>query len=322
MEIGSFIELDLRESSEYYHQETDIVRLNSARAGIYHATRILDCKVIYLPFYLCHVVSDFLQRKGLVIKYYHLSENFEPLLETNTIETAILIVNYFGILSSYYISALVKRFQNVIIDNSQAFYCKPLQSCINVYSPRKFFGVPDGCYVIGTNARRFIDEYNQDNSSETACFLLKRIEFGTSAVYKERMLNEDRINNSDTLRMSGLTTALLKNIDYEYVKLKRLSNFQYAHKLFGSLNIFNPIIHMDYETVPMIYPLVIEDPILDQKLCNKKIYTGRWWKHVIKETKEESIEARFSQYMLPIPIDQRYSIIELNHIKKELFSVL
>jgi len=322
MEIGSFIELDLRDNREYYYQNGYVARLNAARAGIYHATRILGCSVIYLPYYLCHVVRDFLQRKGLVIRYFYLSEKFEPLLETNPRDTAILIVNYFGILSNFYVSALVKKFHNVIIDNSQAFFCQPVRNCHNVYSPRKFFGVPDGCYLVGRNANHFLDEYKQDNSSGTASFLLKRIELGSSAVYKERMYNEDRINNSDILRMSELTLALMKNLDYIDIRKRRLSNFRYAHTLFNTLNMLNPMFGMDDDTVPMIYPLVIEDSLLDEKLRKKKIYTGRWWKHVTREAKEDSFEVGLSQYMLPIPIDQRYSSSELDHIKKELISVL
>ena len=322
MEIGSFIELDLRNIGEYYKQDTDIVRLNAARTGIYHASRLLTCSTIYLPYYLCSVVRDFLIKKGLVVRYYSISDKFEPLLKGNENDTAILMVNYFGILSNSFVANLSKKFQNVIIDNCPAFFNQPIQGCYNIYSPRKFFGVPDGGYVIGKNAGRFMDEYKQDYSSETALFLLKRIEFGSSPVYKERMYNEDRISNSDILKMSVLTQSLLANLDYNHIKTKRQSNFKYAHKIFGSLNLIDPTFVADNYIVPMVYPLVIEDISLVEKLKMKKIYTGRWWQHVLSDVMENSFEAQLSKYMIPIPIDQRYSSTDLDFIKTEMLSFL
>jgi len=322
MEIGSFIELDLRNTGEYYKQEGNIARLNAARASIYHATRLLDCSIIYLPYYLCSVVRDFLLQKGLVIKYYYLSEGFEPLLQENEPDSAMLIVNYFGILSNSYISKLSKKFQNVLIDNSPAFYDKPLKGCYSIYSPRKFFGVPDGSYLIGTDAARLTEEYKQDYSSETSLFLLKRIEFGSNSVYKDRMLNEDRISISDVLKMYILNRTLLINVDYESIKTKRQSNFKFAHDIFGQINIIDPMFAADKDTVPMVYPLVIEDNTLVEKLKEKRIYTGRLWKHVLSEVKEGSFEARLSEFLIPIPIDQRYGPEELNYIKEELLASL
>ena len=37
MEIGSFIELQFSKGKEFYHQLTDIARLNTGRAAIWHA---------------------------------------------------------------------------------------------------------------------------------------------------------------------------------------------------------------------------------------------------------------------------------------------
>ena len=63
---------------------------------------------------------------------------------------------------------LIEGYKNVIIDNAQSLFAKPINGVYNVYSPRKFVGVPDGCYVVGPDAVRFSDEYDQDLSSETA----------------------------------------------------------------------------------------------------------------------------------------------------------
>ena len=306
MEIGSFIGLDLKNSGEFYNGETDLARLNSARAGIYHSCRLYNCTSILIPHYLCPEVRRFLLNHGIEVIPYFISESFEPIDITQKKNQAVLLVNYFGILALNKMSEIAGHYQNVIIDNSAAFYADPIVGCYNVYSPRKFFGVPDGCYVIGKNATKFVDGYQQDFSSKTATFLMKRLEYSTHETYNERMVNEDRINQSDILKMSVLSKSLLMNIDYSSIAEKRSSNYQIAHRIFGKINKYDPSKLSDSRCVPMIYPFVMEDADLTERLKSNKIFVGRLWKHVIDDVPDYSIEAFLSRYLDPIPIDQRY----------------
>ncbi|MCX6238328.1 MAG: hypothetical protein NTY07_12370 [Bacteroidia bacterium] len=321
MEIGSFIELDLKNAGEYYH-EGSIARLNAARGGIYHALRVLNCTTIYLPFYQCESVKRFLDAKNINLKFYSITENFEPLVENIIPDSAILVVNYFGILGQKHLKGIASRFKNVIIDNCQAFYNAPFEECLNVYSPRKFFGVPDGCYLIGNKADKYLEEYQEDLSSETSNFLFKRIELGCSASYPERMKNEHRIDNSDVLRMSKLTYFLLRNIDYEEIRLKRIENFFLAHQLYCDMNLIDTTKFLDESNVPMVYPLVLKDADLVKKLNKSKIYTGRWWNYVLNFVPENSFEALLSKYMVPIPIDQRYDNDEIQFVHEKILETL
>jgi hypothetical protein len=321
MEIGSFIELDLRNTGEFY-AENNVVRLNAARAGIFHACKLFNVRKIYIPYYQCPTVSAFLQKQDIEILYYNIDSEFRPLINTNEIDTAFLLVNYFGILSSEYINSIADNFKNVIVDNSPAFYSKPTFNCISVYSPRKFFGVPDGCYVIGDKTINNQIKYPQDFSSDSAAFLFKRIEKGCNAVYAERMKNEERIDNSDIMQMSELTKALLRNIDYNSIAETRKKNFQYTHDLYKSINLINPIQFQDTDCVPMVYPLVIENSEIVKHLTENKIYTGRWWNSVLRMVNSDSVEAYLSKYMIPLPIDQRYSETEIQYIAQLIFNFI
>lgn len=318
MEIGSFIGLDLRETGEFYEGDANIARLNSARAGIYHACRLLNCSSIHIPFYLCPTVKKFLSDHGIMVKPYFINNIYEPIDLRQLTNHAVLLVNYFGILSASKIRLMANRFENVIIDNSAAFYSEPTEGCLNVYSPRKFFGVPDGCYVIGDNAAKHVYDYEQDFSSPTASFLFKKLEYSTSETYSDRMVNEERINNSGLLKMSLLTRSLLNNIDYLSIKIKRKVNFQNAHSIFHGVNRIDLTMFVDSSCVPMVYPLVIERLDLDDKLKKNHIFIGRWWKSVLSELPDNTFEAWLSKYMIPIPIDQRYDIKTLNHINHVL----
>jgi hypothetical protein len=316
MEIGSFIELDIKDSGEYHDYGNSMIRLNSGRASIYHAMKLQNTQVIYLPYYLCPTVIDFLSSKKNEIRYYSIDKDFEPILDTNDENSSLLIVNYFGIFSNESITEKSGKYNNVIVDNSPSFFSNPISDVYNVYSLRKFFGVPDGSYLIGKNANNFSSEYKQDISSGTASYLLKRIEHGSSAIYQERMQNEKRIDSSDILKMSELTLKLIKGIDYMEIRHKRKENFLYAHEKLADINQLPLNDVFNSEVIPMVYPLLIENQNMVHQLAKNGIYTGRWWNHVLKLVEENSFEAYLSKYMIPIPIDQRYGEKEIDYINK------
>lgn len=321
MEIGSFIELDLRNSGEF-HIGSNVVRLNAARAGIFHACMLYNVRKIYIPYYQCPTVTTFLLKKNIEIVYYNIDTEFKPLVDSNESDSAFLLVNYFGILSTEFINSIAANYKNVIVDNSPAFYSIPSPNCFSIYSPRKFFGVPDGCYVIGDKLENNSLTYPQDYSSDSAAFLFKRIEKGCNAVYAERMKNEERIDNADILQMSGLTKALLANINYTEIAEIRKRNFLYAHELYKEVNLINPLQFIDESCVPMVYPLIIENSEIVKYLAENKIYTGRWWNSVLKMVDTNSVEANLSKFMIPLPIDQRYSETEIRYVAELIFNFI
>lgn len=321
MEIGSFIELDIKNTGEHYNTE-NCIRLNAARGGIYHSCKLYGVNKLYLPYYVCPSVVDFLTKHDVELIFYSVNELFMPQLTTNESDSAVLIVNYFGIFSKDFITKMAENYVHVIIDNSQSFYSLPIENCANVYSPRKFFGVPDGCYVLGSFSDKSYLDYPQDLSSQTAGFLLKRIELGCSKVYAERMINEERIEQSDVLRMSVLTQTILSGIDYEAIRIKRLNNFNIAHALFESINLINPTRFFNADSVPMVYPLVVRQADLADQLAKQHIYTGRWWKHVLRRVEPDSFEAFMSEYMIPVPIDQRYGLREIRIIAETIQNLI
>ena len=314
-ETGSFIELELPVGREWYKGDTDIARLNTGRAAIWHAFRLTGAQTIWIPFYQCESVREFLLRKGCTVKYYHQDRFFTPLGLDPSDDEAVLLVNYFGVMSSARMAELARPYKRVVIDNCQAFFCPPLAWAYNVYSARKLIGVADGSYVIGPDAQRFSDEYPQGYSSDTASFLLSRIEYGCEGkAYEARSLNERRLDTEDVMKMSALTRAMLDGADYERNRHKRQDNFEFACHLFDELNQLQPGRYRDADTVPMVYPLVVEDAGLLGRLLAAKHFQGHWWAYLAKELPKESFEHWLSSYMIPITIDQRYSPEDILHI--------
>lgn len=320
MEIGSFIELQLPKGLEYYPQEKDIARLNTGRSALLHAFRASGAKTVWIPLYQCDSVRDTFFRHGVEVKFYHIDKDWNPTdLHPGNDEAAIL-VNYYGIMSEARMRELALSYKHPIIDNCQAFFCKPLDSALNVYSCRKFVGVPDGAYVIGKDAGNFVDEYPQGFSSDTANFLLTRIEYGCEGKgYEARSINEHRIDSEDCMKMSKLTHAILDGTDYEYIRNKRRENFATAHRLLGNINKINPLQYYDNETIPMVYPLVMEDDNLIERLFKAKHFQGHWWSYICDEQPEGSFEHWISRYVIPITIDQRYGREDLEFLAKVIF---
>jgi len=315
-EIGSFIELELPKGREYYSKKTNIARLNTGRAAIWHAFRLTGAKAIWIPYYQCESVREFLTNKGVDIRYYHQDKNFNPTDLCPSKEEAVLLVNYFGVMSHERMRILSVDYPNVIIDNCQAFFCEPLKNALNVYSARKFVGVADGSYVIGKNAHHYVEDYPQGYSSDTASFLLKRIEYGCEGKgYEARSVNEDRVDTEDIMKMSKLTRTLLDGADYKRIIKKRRDNFDIAYDLFSSINLWDPTRFYNIDIVPMVYPLVVEDDTLLQKLLAAKHFQGHWWNYITKELPENTFEHWMSRYMIPITIDQRYGLEDLKYIR-------
>ncbi len=316
MEIGSFLELEFQKGKEFFGGAENIARLNSGRAAIYHAARVLDCDTVWVPIYQCDTVRDFLKRKGVSVKYYHIDREWNPLDIEEGENEAVLLVNYYGIMSKSRMESLARSFKNPIIDNSQAFFCPPISGAMNVYSARKFVGVPDGAYVLGKCAEKYTEQYEKCYSSDTALFLLERIEYGCEGkTYASRSVNEHRIDSEDIMEMSALTRAILDGADYDRIRLLRRENFAIAHKLFGAINKIDPLIYYDETSVPMVYPLVVEDDSLLQRLLDNKHFQGHWWSYILNEQPEDIYECYLSRYIIPITIDQRYGLAELEFLR-------
>ena len=315
MEIGSFLELQFPKGLEYYKQEENIIRLNTGRAAIWHAFRLSGASRIWLPYYQCDSVRDFLLRKGAEVLYYHIDRHFNPVDLQPEEEDAVLLVNYFGVMSAGRMAERARSYARVIIDNCQAFFCAPLAGAYNVYSARKFIGVPDGAYVMGPEAGAFLSSYPQGYSSDTALFLLQRIEYGCEGKgYASRGINEHRIDTEDVMKMSRLTRTILDGTDYSLIREKRMANFAYAHALFGRVNRIDPMIYGDERTVPMVYPLVVEDDTLLDRLLQAKHFQGHWWSYLLDEVPADTFEYWISRYMIPVTIDQRYGERELDYL--------
>ena len=125
---------------------------------------------------------------------------------------------------------LSKTIENLIVDNSQAFFSMP-EKYPTFYSPRKFFGVPDGAYLY---TEKLLDEDLERDTSYNYCsHLLKRFDLGSQRGYEDYKNVEESFSNRPLKIMSKLTESILSSINYEKVKSIRKQNFHHIHKQLG-----------------------------------------------------------------------------------------
>lgn len=314
IDLGSYIEYPLEKGKELFQNidNNDKIRLNSCRAAILHSIKCYNVKKVWIAKYQCDVVKEFLVRNNIEVMEYDIDLDFNPLLEVNNNDTAIVLTNYFGILGDKHFDPLIEKYNNVIIDNAQALFYHPKHNCLNCYSPRKFVATPDGAYVIGKNVNKF--SYSQDVSSDTCQFLFMRYEYGCNGNgYKNKKENDYRIDNSDILLMSNLTYSLLDSFDYNDIIAKRKKNFEYTRKIFDKINNIDLNSICDPDCVPMGYPLLIENIDIISKFHEKHIYQARYWEYMLKDYNSDTLEYLLASRLALICTDQRYSNKEIDY---------
>lgn len=306
-EYGGFLPIELSRTAEYYNDK-NTVRLNSGRSAVVYAVWEGNYERIYIPIYLCKSVSEMLNRYNIKYEYYNIDEQFLPQLSGIHDTDVLLYPNYYGILPQETIDTVIRKYKNVIIDNTQAFFYQPNLQAYNVYSCRKFFGVSDGAYLIKKDIKH--TELKKDTSYGRASHLLKSIDLGTQAAYDLSLENEKAIDAADVLAMSNLTQRILASIDYNKVRIKRYENFIYMHSKLAHLNSLD--IELTDQISPVAYPLLIHQDGIRNYLVKNKIYIPQWWNFILDCDISNSFERELSKYLLPVPIDQRYETSDLN----------
>lgn len=309
-EYGGFLPLELNEGREFYlYDETQMQRFNCGKAAVASVMQCIAPKTIYIPYYLCPNVCKEIESHNLKVEYYHIDEKMMPVDLPDEEGDCVYLVNYFGIMDvaiTQYARSFQKAF--VILDNSHSFYCKPIMSknIYNIYSCKKFFGVPDGAYLISAHLEG--GEIAEGYASERALYLFESLEQGTNYCYtKKKEADFEIARNYEG--MSVLTKRILQSIDYEAVKKKRCDNFRQYEEAFAEMNLFE----CAENSVPYIYPLNVGRNIKKQ-LVEKKIYVPTLWGHMIEEKFKGSLEYRLSDETIFLPLDQRYYYNDIEYI--------
>lgn len=310
--IGGYFELELPNRGGFLHD--DGVLLNSGRNALEYVLRSLpDIKHLWIPYYTCDVILEPIRKLDIAFTFYRINEKLE-IGDSVDLHAGdyLLYTNYFGIKDQYVQQLADKYGFGLIIDNAQAWFADPIPGISTIYSPRKYVGVPDG----GIAYCRFgIDTYQfeQDSSYDRCSHLLKRIDSGPSEGYAAFKDNNRLLANQPIRRMSRLTQRILKSIDFESIKEKRIDNFLFLDEKLGKSNLFSVSEQTSF-SCPMFYPYLTDKDDLKASLIRNGIFVATYWPSVLSLPSDLDLEIGITKRMLAIPCDQRYGESELERI--------
>ncbi|SDB38647.1 hypothetical protein SAMN02910298_01900 [Pseudobutyrivibrio sp. YE44] len=318
-EYGGCLPLELKKVNIDFFPGFDSVALNSGRSAIAYAALAGGFKKVYIPYYTCKTVEAGLLEAGVEVCCYNIDETLMPIEPAGGFDDKALFVytNYFGIMTHVQQRDIIAEHSHVLFDNTQGFFTKPLRGTYSAYSCRKFFGVPDGAFLVGDKLERL--DIKTGTSADVAQFLLQAIEGGPNSAYDMSKENEEHINGEGMCYMSKLTKALMDGIDLQYVNEKRLENFKALHEKLGKYNELK--INLE-NGAPMVYPLLVDKDGVREYLVENNIFVPRWWRWIAESKETNDFEKHLSRFLVPIPITQTYDVEDMEYIGNKVLSYI
>jgi len=301
--IGGYFELELPPARPPTFPRA--LRFQSARAAFFALLRAGRPDRVWMPDYLCESMYAPLHAAGVTVVPYAIDTNFEFAGRIGLgKDDWFYAVNYFGICSRA-IDALLVRVDpmRVVLDHCQAFYAPPPACLATIYSPRKFFGVADGGFLVTDLA---VPAPGQDDTHvlERAGHLLTRLAGAPEAGYAGYQHSEQTLEALAPRAMSMLSQRILASVDLEAARERRKRNFAYLHERLGGFNRY------DLEPAgidgPLCYPLLAQAQGLREALIAQRIYVATYWPEVLHRALPGSFAAAMVRELVPLPCDQRY----------------
>ena len=306
--IGGYFELELPSFQEYH---SEAIALNSGRFCLEFILRCRKYSKVYVPYFTCDSAVEPLIKLGIPYEFYQIDKDYHIVdnirLSGNE---ALMYTNYWGLQGDYCNQLAEKYGRQLILDYTQAFFAKPINGIDTFYSCRKFFGVPDGGYLYTDLQADF--DIEQDISYTRMDSLVKRIDLSPEEGYKDFNRISENFQQMPIRHMSRFTKRMMCSIDYLKVVNKRRSNYEILRKSLGGKELSS-------DDVPMIFPYMTNDgQSLRNHLIQNKIFVAKYWPNVEEWAGKDTIETYMTNNILPLPIDQRYGVEDMNRIIKNI----
>jgi len=207
----------------------------------------------------------------------------------------------------------------VAVDDTQAFFRRGRNDVWSFNSARKFFGVPDGGFLYGP--AEHVCELPPSDSADCD-HLLSRWAGDDPRAWEQFKQHEARIGIEPRV-MSIVSRRLLGAVDMDRARRRRQANFQELHRRLRAHNA----IALPLDTVgsdgPMCYPFL---PTLDvdrRALTRLGILVPTLWPEIsCRREPGFDWERQIARRLLPLPIDHRYGLAEMERVAEALLQVL
>lgn len=257
-----------------------LLKFNIARNSLRAVVKAFDINKIYVPYYICPVVRNALNKENCRIIFYNIDLNFKPKQDFPK-NAFVLYPNYFGVCSRI-VEELSLQYPNLIVDNAHSFFSEP-KGIASFNSLRKFFNqVRDGSFLYIANSS--IDKYQEDDY-----FYLSK-----TMNEEDFFLNENRLDSEDIKLISKTTDSYFKEIDLENEKRNIKNRFYYYHNRFGVENLLN--LNICSDDYPFKYPLLVQTKEIANEIVKELSFQGinvyRYWNNMPDSFEEKAFYER------------------------------
>ena len=306
-EIGGYLELE-RLAGEPYHG--DLIALNCGRGALAYLAELRGMRRVWLPDLMCGSVPALFRREGIEVGTYAVGEDLLPdygSLSVGPGEWMLLMDYYCQLRAGDVEEALRRSGGRLVVDETQGFFRTPWPGADTVYTCRKWFGVSDGAYLATSDWARLPRELPRDESHARMGYLLGRFERPASEFFAEAGENNDRFASEPARAMSPITENILRAVDYAAARRRRDANWDVLDARLSGINGLRP----RRPEGAFMYPLYLggRAPGVRRALIAESVYVPVLWPDVERGRGEWA--RRYSEGVLPLPLDQRYGIEDM-----------
>jgi len=297
-------------------------------------------KIALLPTYICESMLEPFLIRGYDVVYFDIDINFTPIL--SDVESALLkkpdillIMNWFGMNNNNELISLVRKNSRdlvILADRTHDFFNDDItiDSDYIIASFRKWFPIPDGAIAI--NCKNHLEnklhfEVNEFFSKRKKAMLLKTkyLNTGQQNIKNEfrtlLALAEKSIKTRNPVGISPYSESLINKMDFVYMKKMRVENYKALDRLIDK-SVFKPIISTlnKDDDCYFCYPILVENERdnLQIWLSHNGIYCPVLWPLPTEIFNKYKVPAYFSDNMLSIPCDQRYTTEDMEYIAENI----
>jgi hypothetical protein len=309
--IGGFFELELPAKGTLYHDSA--LALANGRVCLKVLLERVKPAKVYLPFYCCDSVVLPMRQKGIAYEFYAINAAFDPvgipLLADNEL---FLYINYFGLKSRTARKLAQLLGEQLILDNSQAFFEESYGATWSFNSVRKFFGVPDGAFL-------YSPQYLEDKFAPNAPFFIDHLWLRLRGKQEEAFRyyqQSEAMQTLETNGMSQISKQILYSVDFSAVARARKKHYRQLDRALRHLNKMpHALIEPSPSVVPYCYPFLLSQPISKAQFYENGIFLMTLWEDVLnRHTEGYHFEKMLSHNLLPLPIDHRLDQQDLQRI--------
>lgn len=294
-------------------------------------------KTVLLPAYCCESMIIPFEKHGFNISFYDINSNLEA--DTYSIQEQIrsdigvfLHMGYFGFDTNRKLGSLLEKLKStgtfILEDVTHTLLSDFKRNELNdfyIASIRKWIGIPDGGFVSSKEKHTYKLEKVTEFSKTRQNALIRKSEYikTWNESLKPEFLDlfekaEDILDNGpQAYNIDSASESILDNTNFNELIEKRRQNFKHLSKLIqNNKNIKCIFPDLPEEICPLFLPVYSEERDKLQKyLIENKIFAPIHWPKPAKvNTKQNPGSENIRNNIISIPIDQRYSLAEMNKI--------